>query len=81
MDTSHTPALGYMEVVRRRDAATLLQIITAHTAPDSVIHSHQWAAYRGVPTLPTVAAHGVGNHSLHFVEPTTGVHTQNTGQE
>ena len=50
MDTSHTPALGYMEVVRRRDAATLLQIITAHTAPDSVIHSHQWAAYRGGDT-------------------------------
>ena len=77
VDTSHTPALGYMEVVRRRDAATLLPIITAHTAPASVIHSDQWAAYRGVQTLPTVAAHGVVNHSLHFVEPTTGVHTQN----
>ena len=77
VDTSHTPALGYMELVQRRDAATLLPIITAHTAPGTIIHSDEWAAYRRVQGLPTVAAHGVVNHSLHFVEPTTGVHTQN----
>ena len=76
VDTSHTPALGYMELVRRRDAATLLPIITAHTAPGTIIHSDEWAAYRRVQGLPTVAARGVVNHSLHFVEPTTGVHTQ-----
>ena len=65
-----------MELVQRRDAATLLPIITAHTAPGTIIHSDEWAAYRRVQGLPTVAAHGVVNHSLHFVEPTTGVHTQ-----
>ena len=60
-------------LVQRRDAATLLPIITAHTAPGTIIHSDEWAAYRRVQGLPTVAAHGVVNHSLHFVEPTTGV--------
>ena len=77
VDTSQTPALGYMEVVRRRDVATLLPVIAAHTSPGTVIHSDEWAAYRRVQTLPTVSSHGVVNHSLHFVEPTTGVHTQN----
>ena len=77
VDTSHAPALGYMEIVQRRDAATLLPIIQAHTAPGTIIHSDEWAAYRQVHGLPTVASHGVVNHSLHFVEPTTRVHTQN----
>ena len=77
VDTSHTPALGYMEVVDRRDAATLLPIIQAHTALGTIIHSEEWSSYRRVASLPNVAAHGAVNHSLHFVDPTTGVHTQN----
>ena len=76
VDTAQSPALGYMEVVQRRDAATLLPIIAAHTAPGTIIHSDKWAAYRQVQSLPTVAGHGVVNHSLHFVQPATGIHTQ-----
>ena len=37
VDTSQSPALGYMEVVSLRDAATLLPIIQAHTAPGTII--------------------------------------------
>ena len=77
VDTSQQPALGYMEVVHARDAATLLPIIQAHTAPGSTIHSDQWAAYTRVQTLGNVATHNSVNHSLHFLDPVTGVHTQN----
>ena len=64
---------SYMEVVSSQDAATLLAIIQAHTAPGTKIHSDQWSAYSGVASLP----HSVVNHSLHFVDPGTGTHTQN----
>ena len=39
VDTSHIAALGYMCVVARRNAATLLPIIQNHVAPGSIIHS------------------------------------------
>jgi transposase-like protein len=65
-----------MEVVPRRDANTLLPIIQAHTLPGTVIHSDQWRAYSQVTTLPNVASHSTVNHSLNFVDPVTGTHTQ-----
>ena len=34
------------------------------------------AAYNHVQHLPSVGQHGVGNHSLHFVDPATSVQTQ-----
>ena len=76
VDTSQTPALGYMEIVPQRDAATLLPLINVHVAPGTIIHSDEWAAYNRVQRLSNVSSHDVVNHSVNFVEPSTGVHTQ-----
>ena len=76
-DTSHSPALGVMCIVPNRSAQTLLPIIQQHVRTGSVIHSDEWAAYRRVQQLQPVSAHNTVNHSLHFVDPATGVHTQN----
>ena len=45
VDTSFKPVRGYMEIVDRRDAATLIPIIERHVAPGSIIYSDQWRAY------------------------------------
>ena len=76
-DSSHTPALGYMELVPDHRAARLLPLIQAHVAPGTIIHSDEWSAYRRVGSLPNVSAHETINHSIEFVDSTTGVHTQN----
>ena len=46
VDTSQSPALGYMQVVNTKDAAKLLPIIIDnHVAPGTIIHSDEWAVY------------------------------------
>ena len=67
VDTSQTPSFGYVEIVQRRDAATLLPIINAHTAQGNVVSLPESTA-----TTPNISS-----PSRHFVDPTTGVHTQN----
>ena len=75
VDTSYKPALGYMQIVNRRDSATLLPIIQASVAPGSIVHSDELSAYRQIQSQ-TGLTHRTVNHSLHFVSP-TGVHTNN----
>ena len=75
-DTSVEPALGYVQIVPKRDATTLLPIIQHHVAPGTVVWSDEWAAYNHVASLPNVSTHDVVNHSVEFVSP-SGVHTQN----
>ena len=54
-DTSLEPALGYMELVPDRTAATLLLIIKAHVRPGTKVVSDEWWAYNQVAQLPTQA--------------------------
>ena len=77
-DTSCTPSLGYMQLVENRTATTLLHIIRRHTARESIVHTGEWRAYNGIQRLHGLCLeHCTVNHSLHFVDPTTRVHTQN----
>ena len=69
-------ALGFMQIVPDRTAATLLPILQQHVSQGSVVHSDQWASYNQVGNLPNVPAHGTVNHSMEFVSP-SGIHTQN----
>jgi len=61
------PALGYIEIVPQRNAATLLPLINAHVAAGTIIHSDEWAAYNQVQRLSNVTTHEVVNHSVNFV--------------
>jgi len=54
IDTCQTPALGYLEVVQVRDAATLLLMIERHTRPNADIWSDQGLAYSLVATLLSI---------------------------
>eukprot|EP00731_Ephydatia_muelleri_P015862 Em0009g286a len=66
VDTSQTPSLGFMQMVDTRDAATLLPIIRAHTAPGTIIHSDEWAANRRISQDIPHLQHATVNHSVEF---------------
>ena len=65
-----------MQIVPQHDAATLLPIIQEHVAPGTIVHSDEWKAYSKISELPHVSSHEKVNHSVNFVYPASGVHTQ-----
>ena len=72
-----TPARGYFQVVERRDAVTFHPIIARCVRPGTEVHTDDWAAYRNMDRqINNVAAHQAVVHRRHFVDPVTGVHTQ-----
>lgn len=77
LSTEFTPCRGYFEVVRRRDRATLTQILQRVIQPGSEVHTDDWGAYRNLHMhVPNVFVHRTVVHQNSFVDPLTGVHTQ-----
>lgn len=66
----------FMEFVERRDAATLVPIIMRNILPGTTIWSDEWRAYGNLGNIANYQHQRV-NHSLHYVDPVTGVHTNN----
>ena len=61
-------------VVKTRDEATIKQVLAEHVLPGSVILTDMWRAYKGAAKSLKLD-HGTVNHSKHFKDPETGVHT------
>ncbi|XP_068712054.1 uncharacterized protein [Montipora foliosa] len=77
LSTAHTPCRGYYQVVPQRDRATLCRILQRVLLPGSEVHSDDWAAYRDLERhVPNVPVHRAVVHRNNFVDPLTGVHTQ-----
>lgn len=66
----------FMELVPQRDQATLFPVLQRNILPGTMIWSDGWAAYNNIPTLGY--QHQVVNHQQHFVDPVTGVHTNDS---
>ena len=65
----------FMELVPQRNATTLVPIIQRYTRPGTRIWSDEWAAYNGLNAIGYI--HETVNHSRYYVDPVTGVHTNN----
>ena len=77
VSTSYFPARGYFEVVERRDRASLIPILQRVSLPGREVHSDDWGAYFNLTAhAATVQTHRVVVHAANFVDPVTGVHTQ-----
>lgn len=66
--------LMFAEVVERRDAVTLMEVISRHVASGSIVYTDLWRGYSDLSEILDVQ-HQTVNHSHHFVNPDDGTHT------
>jgi hypothetical protein len=64
----------FLAVVENRSKNTLRNLIEKHVAPGSIIRTDLWKGY-GFLNESDAFEHETVNHSLHFRDPDTGVHT------
>ncbi|KAI4293323.1 hypothetical protein PAPHI01_2597 [Pancytospora philotis] len=74
-DMSRSPCIGYMQIVRPRNEETLLPIIAEICRPGTTVASDMWWAYQNL-SRKLGLEHRTVNHSLNFVNPVDGTHTQ-----
>lgn len=65
----------FMVPVLTRDAGTLRLLIERYVAPGSIIYTDCWRGYRPADMIQMGMLHDTVNHTYHFVDPLTGVHT------
>ena len=65
----------FFEFVEDRTAETLLEIIQRRIVGGSIICSDEFRSYRRLSELGY--EHQTVNHSVHFIDPESGAHTQN----
>ena len=65
----------YLQLVKGRNAATLLLIIQRNEQPGSLVYTDEWAAYKQNQRALGFNQQTV-NQSLNFVDSVTSVHTQ-----
>jgi transposase-like protein len=76
VDTSFKPSLGYTTIVTDRSANSIISVINEVVIPGSIIHTDEWKAYSSL-NKSDIYTHQTVCHKYNFVDPHTGVHTQN----
>ncbi|KAL6481208.1 hypothetical protein MHYP_G00092880 [Metynnis hypsauchen] len=71
-DTSRRPVL---RLVQKRNRETLMPLIKKHVRKHSIVVSDEWRAYSNLTREGY--QHVKVNHSVNYVDPQTGYHTQN----
>jgi ISXO2-like transposase domain len=66
--------LFFAEPVKDRTSKTLIDVIKRNVKPDTIIYSDMWKGYTSIPDLLKLE-HQTVNHSVNFVNPNTGTHT------
>ena len=61
-------------LVTGRNKETLEGLVQKYVEPGTTIYTDLWRGYNGLCNLGY--SHGTVNHSTNFVDPVTGVHTQ-----
>ena len=63
-----------MVEVADRSANTLLPKIQTYIRPGTTVFSDEWRAYSQITSLGL--SHSTVNHSINFIDPVSGAHTQ-----
>ena len=75
LEIHHADRRPILRLVQRRNKETLVPIIKKHVKRQSLVVSDEWRAYARLATEGY--RHVRVNHSQNYVDPQTGLHTQN----